>query len=161
MIMGKFVEGKTYPVYEYVLAGLMSLGVALFMFSRADEAGEAADHTMDTGSTSLAGMVLLAGYMMFDSFTSNHQSLLFKEHKMSSYQMMFGINLFSCFFTAWSLIQQGTLLSCFAFSAKYPAFMWHNLVLSLTSATGQVFIFRTLSIYGTLVFAIVMTTCAA
>lgn len=102
MLMGKLVQGKSYPIYEYVLAVVMSLGVALFMFSKADEEGKL---EADTGSTSLAGILLLAGYMGFDSFTSNYQSYLFKEHKMSSYQMMFGVNLFSCFFTLWSLLQ--------------------------------------------------------
>ena len=40
--------------------------------------------------------------MMFDSFTSNYQQGLFKGYKMSKFQMMFGVNLFSCFFTLWS-----------------------------------------------------------
>jgi adenosine 3'-phospho 5'-phosphosulfate transporter B2 len=147
--------GKTYPLYEYVLAALMSLGVAMFLFARAEEDGSA---TEELGTTTTGGAVLLIGYMVFDSFTSNYQSLLFKEHKMSSYQMMLGINVFSCFFTFWAMLQQGSLLSCITFSLEHPTFMWHNLILSLTSATGQVFIFRTLSLYGTLVFAIVMTT---
>lgn len=72
--------------------------------------------------------------------------------------MMFGVNLFSCFFTLWSLIQNGTLLSCFEFAGNYPAFLMHLLLLSLTSATGQIFIFKTISTYGALVFTIIMTT---
>jgi adenosine 3'-phospho 5'-phosphosulfate transporter B2 len=151
-----------------MLAGAMSAGVALFMFSR--EGGEAAEGD-GTGfaqyfagllsPASFGGGALLVGYMVFDSFTSNYQSLLFKEHGMSSYQMMFGINLFSCVFTLWALLQQGTLSDCIAFAAAHPDFLWHNIVLALTSATGQIFIFRTLALYGTLVFTIIMTTLVA
>lgn len=39
----------------------------------------------------------------------------------------------------------------------HPSFAWQAVLLSITSATGQLFIFRTLSVYGTLVFAIIMT----
>lgn len=56
--------------------------------------------------TTFSGLFCLMGYMAFDSFTSNWQSEVFK-HKMSSMEMMFGVNVFSCLFTSWSLIQQG------------------------------------------------------
>eukprot|EP00049_Salpingoeca_infusionum_P009590 m.162276 g.162276 ORF g.162276 m.162276 type:complete len:425 (+) comp14373_c0_seq1:255-1529(+) len=155
MIMGKFVDGKTYPVYEYVCAIIMSAGVSLFMFSKADEEGKEFD---EAEPTSFAGILLLLGYMVFDSFTSNFQSHLFSTYKMSSYQMMFGVNLFSCMFTVWSLLRAGTFFPSLEFALSTPAFLYHAIILSITSATGQMFIFYTLSEYGALVFAIVMTT---
>lgn len=91
------------------------------------------------------------------SFTSNYQGHLFKEYKPSSYQVMFGVNLFSATFTFWSLLQQGSLMSAINFTMTYPTFAWHLMLLSLTSATGQIFIFRTLQDYGVLTFSIVMT----
>lgn len=60
----------------------------------------------DAVQTTFSGLICLAGYMAFDSFTSNWQSEVFK-YKMSSMEMMFGVNVFSCLFTSWSLIQQG------------------------------------------------------
>jgi solute carrier family 35 (adenosine 3'-phospho 5'-phosphosulfate transporter), member B2 len=36
-------------------------------------------------------------------------------------------------------------------------FFWHSILLSITSATGQIFIFHTISRYGALVFTIIMT----
>lgn len=44
-----------------------------------------------------------------------------------------------------------------AFVVQYPVFLLHLVLLSFCSAVGQVFIFRTLSLYGALVFAVVMT----
>lgn len=53
--------------------------------------------------------------MMFDSFTSNWQGALFTQYRMSPVQMMCGVNLFSCIFTAVSLFQQGSFPKSFAF----------------------------------------------
>ena len=66
----------------------------------------------DGATTTFSGLFCLMGYMIFDSFTSNWQSEVFK-YKMSSMEMMFGVNVFSCIFTSWSLISQGTLISWF------------------------------------------------
>eukprot|EP00043_Microstomoeca_roanoka_P014038 m.138170 g.138170 ORF g.138170 m.138170 type:complete len:437 (+) comp15909_c4_seq3:137-1447(+) len=156
MLMGKYVQGKTYPVYEYVCAVILSIGVSLFLFSKASDEGKL--DSEDQGNTSFMGMLLLIGYMMFDSFTSNFQDHLFSSFKMSSYQMMFGVNLFSCIFTLWSLIQHGTFFECVDFTLTHPDFLVQAVILSITSATGQMFIFYTLSTYGALVFAIIMTT---
>ena len=70
------------------------------------------DPSKDAVTTTFSGLICLMGYMSFDSFTSNWQSEVFK-YKMSSMEMMFGVNVFSCLFTSWSLIQQGL---CFWFS---------------------------------------------
>eukprot|EP00045_Choanoeca_perplexa_P006627 m.57160 g.57160 ORF g.57160 m.57160 type:complete len:431 (+) comp13707_c0_seq1:173-1465(+) len=157
MIMGKFVQNKTYPAYEYACAVVLSMGVSVFLFSKAEQEGKIPDEEEDQ-QTNLSGLVLLIGYMIFDSFTSNFQAHLFGTYKMSSYQMMFGVNLFSTFFTLWSLVQRGAFGACIEFTLLYPKFMWQAVLLSITSATGQMFIFYTLSTYGALVFAIIMTT---
>lgn len=78
--------------------------------------------------------------------------------KMSKYQMMFGVNLFSCFFTLWSLLNRGKFFPALDFMMRHPDFFMHVVILSITSATGQLFIFHTIETYGPLVFTIIMTT---
>ena len=124
------------------------------MFAKADEEGKMDE---DGTATSMSGVILLVGYMMFDSFTSNYQSALFKDFKPSKFQMMFGVNLFSCFFTLWSLTLRGQFFPSVAFMFRHSTFMWHVIILSITSATGQIFIFHVISTYGPLVFTIIMT----
>jgi len=68
--------------------------------------------------TTLSGLILLASYMLFDSFTSNWQGELFTHYGMSSVQMMCGVNLFSCLFTAVSLAQQGGFIHSINFMAQ-------------------------------------------
>merc|ERR1711970_929351 len=72
--------------------------------------------------------------------------------------MMFGVNVFSCLFTSWSLIQQGSLSTSLSFIFSHPDFMWHAFVLSAASCSGQLFIYYTISQFGAVVFTIIMTT---
>ena len=151
MLMGKVVSNRTYPPNEYLTAILLSIGVSMFLLSKDDS-------SHPTTATTFAGVVILAGYMMFDSFTSNWQSELFKKHKMSSIQMMFGVNTFSCIFTVGSLLFRGEFFSNIGFILRHYDFAVHSVILSICSAVGQLFIFYTIATFGPLVFTLIMTT---
>lgn len=150
MVMGKLVSRKSYEYYEYVTAVVMSVGMTLFLLGSTEELKR---NTV----TTFSGVVILVGYMAFDSFTSNWQSELFTQYKMSSVQMMCGVNLFSCLFTAVSLIQQGGFIDSFSFMVAFPPFIFDIIILSLCSALGQLFIFLTIAQFGAVVFVIIMT----
>lgn len=153
MLMGKVVSNRTYPWHEYFTAGLLSVGVGMFLL--------AADPSADTHAsteTTFAGIVILLGYMAFDSFTSNWQSELFKTYKVSSVQMMFGVNFFSCVLTMGSLLFRGAFISSLAFLFSHVEFAFHAGILSVCSAVGQLFIFHTISMFGPIVFTLIMTT---
>ena len=59
--------GKTYPSSEYGLAALMSFGVMMFMFSKS-EGNNKNIEDMSATSTSMSGVILLVGYMLFDRY---------------------------------------------------------------------------------------------
>ena len=151
MLMGKVVSSKSYEYYEYFTAGMISVGVTMFLLSQAEEG-------KGNTVTTVSGVVIMVGYMTFDSFTSNWQAELYKQYSMSSIQMMFGVNLFSCIFTSWALLEQGGFVEGATFMLKYGSFMFHVVLLSICSATGQLFIFYTISQFGAVVFTIIMTT---
>lgn len=71
--------------------------------------------------------------------------------------MMCAVNFFSCIFTGISLMQQGGFMSSINFMMKFPAFSTDCILLSLCSAVGQYFIFKTISTFGPLIFAIIST----
>nr|CAG4638424.1 EOG090X05CU [Cyclestheria hislopi] len=150
MVMGKLVFRSKYRTYEYTTAILISVGMAAFLFG-SSEGGKG--NTV----TTFSGALLLCGYLVFDSFTANWQSALFKEHQPSSVQMMCGVNLMSCIFTAVPLIQQGGFLYSIAFAARYPHFIFDCIITAITSASGQLFIFATIANFGPVVFTIIMT----
>ncbi|KAM9316193.1 LOW QUALITY PROTEIN: adenosine 3'-phospho 5'-phosphosulfate transporter 1, partial [Gastrophryne carolinensis] len=149
MLMGKLVSRKSYEYWEYLTAALISAGVSMFLLSNGG--GSSSSRV-----TTFSGVVILSGYIVFDSFTSNWQDSLFK-YKMSSVQMMFGVNLFSCLFTVLSLLEQGGLQEAVAFMGRHPDFAFHAALLSVCSALGQLFIFYTINKFGAAVFTIIMT----
>lgn len=149
MVMGKIISRSKYEYYEYVTAVLISIGMTFFLFGSSD------DHV--GGATTASGIFLLGGYMMLDSFTSNWQNALFKEYTVTSVQMMCGVNMFSCLLTAMSLFQQSSFTTSLAFMAKYPSFIVDCLLISICSATGQLYIFYTISTFGAVTFVIIMT----
>lgn len=151
MLMGKIVSKRTYQWHEYITALFISMGVAIFMLASDDSVRG------DSKATTISGVIILLGYLTFDAFTSNWQGELFKQHHMTSMQMMAGVNLFSVIFTSVSLAEQGGFVECIAFMARQPAFVFHVILLSITSATGQLFIFYTISRFGPVTFTIIMT----
>ncbi|XP_010774805.1 adenosine 3'-phospho 5'-phosphosulfate transporter 1 [Notothenia coriiceps] len=149
MLMGKIVSHKSYEYWEYFTAVLISLGVSMFLLWSTPS-------KQPSTVTTFSGVVILIGYIVFDSFTSNWQDNLFK-YKMSSVQMMFGVNLFSCLFTVGSLLEQGAFFDSVAFMTRHSEFAFHAVLLSVCSACGQLFIFYTISQFGAAVFTIIMT----
>lgn len=110
MLMGKIVSRAKFEFYEYLTAAMISIGMLAFLL------GSKSDHHTGSSITSMTGILLLTMYLMFDSFTSNWQSDLFKNYGMSSIQMMCGVNLFSALFTAFSLAIQGGFMESFIFA---------------------------------------------
>ncbi|XP_053669521.1 adenosine 3'-phospho 5'-phosphosulfate transporter 1 [Anopheles marshallii] len=150
MIMGKIISRNKYEFYEYLTAVMISVGMIFFLTGSTDE-------SKSTAMTTLTGVLLLTFYMIFDSFTSNWQGELFKSYSMSSIQMMCGVNLFSTLFTGASLAMQGGFYSSLVFAVDHPKFVIDCIVLSISSAIGQLFIFYTIATFGAVVFTIIMT----
>ena len=152
MLMGKLVSKKTYQWHEYITAVMISFGVCMFLLTSRDS-------VRDHGTiTTLSGVVLLLMYLAFDAFTSNWQGELFNQYKMAPIQMMVGVNLFSVLFTGLSLIEQGGFFESVAFMGRQSVFIFDVMMLSICSATGQLFIFYTIAQFGAVVFTIIMTT---
>ena len=149
MLMGKIVSGKTYPVYQYVTATTISMGMTIFLYSRRNDSS--------SSISTVVGAAVLVGYMIFDSFTSNWQDKLYKEYQMTSMQMMFGINLFSVVLTVISLLEGGGFVEGLTFAGRHPEFMRDILLLSVSSAVGQLFVYFTIKQFGPVVFVTMMT----
>ena len=152
MLMGKVVSRQTYSLLEYITAGMISIGLFMFVMS-----SDATSRSSKTSTSTVSGTILLAGYLGFDAFTSNWQGRLFRVHKMSSTQMMAGSNLFAVIFAGVSLAEQGGFVEAMSFMIRHPLFISHVAIMSLTSAIGQLFIYFTIAEFGPVTFTIIMT----
>ncbi|KIH65929.1 adenosine 3'-phospho 5'-phosphosulfate transporter 1 domain protein [Ancylostoma duodenale] len=151
MLMGLVLRGQRYSWQEWGCGGAVGLGASLFLLSSGRSRAEGV-------VTSISGMFLMIGYLLFDSYTLNYQKKLFdKKPKISKYQMMMGVNVFSAILCAVSLIEQGTLFSSIDFALHHENFARDVFFLSLSGATGQLFIYSTIEKFGPIVFAVMMT----
>lgn len=97
-------------------------------------------------------------YLTCDSFTSQWQDKVFKKYNIDSYQMMLGVNTCSVILTSISLFSNGQFFNCIAFMRRHQDALVHNIILAISSATGQLFIFYTIKKFGPITFTIIMTT---
>jgi len=154
MLMGRLVSRRSYSYSDYCTAAAISIGLFLFLeTSTSVEQGSARERA----TTTVSGLILLISYLAFDSFTSNWQAELFHVYRVSSVEMMAGVNVFSVLLTSASLLEQGAFSEAVSFASRHPLFLAHVLVLSATSAVGQLFIFHTISEFGAVTFTIIMT----
>mmetsp|Transcript_1506 Transcript_1506/g.2485 ORF Transcript_1506/g.2485 Transcript_1506/m.2485 type:complete len:350 (+) Transcript_1506:102-1151(+) len=150
MIVGLLLNKKSYPFSEYVEATIITAGVTMFSLSERSAPSEQQDD-------SSLGVMLLVLYLACDSFTSQWQSRVYKQYQVDQYQMMLGVNVWSMIMTGFSLYQSGEFFTSFAFILADPTALLHMTVLSITSATGQLFIFYTIKEFGPVIFTIMMT----
>ena len=154
MLVGVLVNKTTYPLIEYLDATLITIGVGLFTVAERTTPSVRPSPAHDT----IYGIFLLLTYLICDSFTSQWQSRVLKKYQIDQYQMMLGINIWSCGLTALTLLQSGEGLLSIAFIIKDTSAFVDNIILSVTSAVGQLFIFYTIKEHGPVVFTIIMTT---
>ena len=155
-MVGKFFHKKNYPLIEYIEAIGITAGVALFMLTEKAKK----EHASGVEGDTVLGILILCVYVFCDSFTSQWQDRVYKTYRVDQYQMMFGVNFFSLLFTSMNLLWTGEMGLSLAFLAANPAALANVLTLSLTSATGQLFIFYTIKSSGRS-STIMMTTADA
>mmetsp|Transcript_2924 Transcript_2924/g.8576 ORF Transcript_2924/g.8576 Transcript_2924/m.8576 type:complete len:348 (+) Transcript_2924:306-1349(+) len=155
MLVGKFFHKKSYSWVEYLEVAGITVGVTLFMVvEQTQNAGLPREFEGD----SVLGVLILSVYVFCDSFTSQWQDRVYKTYRVDQYAMMFGVNFFSLAFTACNLLGTGDMGRSLAFLALNPDCLTNVFTLSITNATGQLFIFYTIKKFGPIVFTIMMTT---
>lgn len=157
MMVGICVNRKSYALVEYLDALLITAGVAMFSFSEKTGGGGRGSLQQQQDDTSY-GIMLLCVYLVCDSFTSQWQSRVFKQMGVDQYQAMLGGSIWSCILTATSLYLSGEGTESMQFMMADLSALSDSVVLSVTSAVGQLFIFYTVKEFGPVVFTIMMTT---
>lgn len=153
MLAGILLNKQSYPKAEYIDAVIITIGVTMFTVSERHSESHTSEH-----EDPFWGVILLAIYLACDSFTSQWQDRVYKAYNINHYQMMLGVNVWSMFFTGCSLIRNNEGLKSFMFIMGDTKALAHMTILSITSATGQLFIYYTVKEFGPVIFTIIMTT---
>jgi solute carrier family 35 (UDP-galactose transporter), member B1 len=170
MLMNVLLYRRRFLPHKYIVVGLVTFGISLFMLSAPAKKGQGAE------SGSLLGLALLLVSLLLDGATNSGQDEVFARFKISGSQMMFWMNL--CSTTLLSLVlvtplpplpaflgvdiapaRTGPeLLSALAFIRVHPAVLSDILAFSLAGALGQLFIFDTLEHFGSLTLVTITVT---
>jgi len=157
MVMGKMLGNKDYPQYDYVVALIIGVGIALFMKSSDDL--NFGYNTYDNNSESWTGIMLLVFFLFFDSFTGQWQSRMFQRHRdLSIVELLFATSAFSTVLSFITLIHENELNPAIDFIVEHYEIHAHIFVFSVCSTIGQLFIYYTIKNFGAVVFALIMTT---
>jgi len=160
MLMGTLLGTKQYPTYDYVVAVLVGVGIAVFAVSTEDlDIGQDSIGEVETISGTICGIILLLFFLVFDSFTGQYQARLFNEHpELSAYTMMFMVNTFSMIFSFITLVHTKELYDACNFVYYHAEMHIHLVIFSIASTIGQLFIFKTIKAFGPVIFAISMNS---
>lgn len=141
---------RVFPLYKYLVASAVTLGVVLFTMGN-KEVGDH-DHL-------LMGILLLSGSLLLDGITNATQDNLFKRHReLTGAHLMFGLNLVGFILGIGYCLANGQLIYSLDFINRHPLVLKEIFVYSICGALGQVFIFLTLSKFGSIVLIMVTVT---
>lgn len=163
LLMSQLVRKVKHKRSEWLFAFAISLGMFIFLMNEHKQMSSGHHHhtTVDTSSSSwsalTSGIIILALYLLFDSFTSNWQNVLLDRYNMSHTHMMAATNLFSILLTSISLVQQNIFVTAFRVLGEVHELFRDALLLSVCSAIGQTFIFYTIKHFGAVTFTLIMT----
>lgn len=146
-----FILYKTrFPMFKYIVALLVTLGVTIFTLAHSKESRKVND-----GNTAL-GLAYLIGSMLLDGLTNSTQDQLFKillKRKFTGANLMCVLNLFIFVLTTAYLVlfQKSEISEAYQFIQRYPQLLYDIVIFAGCGAIGQVFIFIILEHFDSIV----------
>ncbi|KAM0746835.1 UAA transporter [Meredithblackwellia eburnea MCA 4105] len=172
MLMNIVLYQRKFPLHKYILVGMVTVGIWMFM---AFKEGAGAKKGKGPETSSLLGLFLLGINLVLDGIVNSTQDEVFSTFKIDGPQMMFFMNVFSTLITTVAMLVPSVLTPSFlapvgseshfnalsqalSFITSHPSVTKDIILFSLTGAVGQLFIFMTLSLYGSLILVTVTLT---
>ncbi|KAK6523258.1 UDP-galactose transporter [Orbilia ellipsospora] len=161
MFLHLTIYQRRYPLYKYIVVLLVTSGVAVFTLY--NNPASAAKKHKGSDTSSLYGLLLLSINLLLDGVTNSTQDHMFATSGglVTGPQMQCGLNLVSSFLTAgWLIVNpwSSELVDAVGFMRENPGVVGDVVGFALCGAVGQVFIFYTLSRFGSLTLVTVTVT---
>eukprot|EP00798_Chlamydomonas_sp_ICE-L_P001119 gene1119-3952_t len=155
MLMGSILHGKVYSVAEYICMSLIGVGVALF--GRKSSSSTASK--LANPNTTL-GYALCFVNLAFDGYTNAAQDEINKHHPHNPpMHMMCWMNFWTSIYYAlylFGITDYGVQM--INFCSRHPDAAWDVILFCICGAGGQLFIFATIKLFGSLTNTLVCTT---
>jgi adenosine 3'-phospho 5'-phosphosulfate transporter B2 len=153
MICGRLLKNRSYSLLDYGEALLVTGLVVLFMVLF--HQGEVALNT----HTGLApGILLMAGYVVLDSFTSNIEDVIYQAKALDPAQMVLGMQAFAGVAAWFVLLVTGQLVPAITFLCRNSTALLPLFVLMFSEAIGCYACTLTVRLFGPAVFTLIMTS---
>ncbi|PWW74434.1 UAA transporter [Tuber magnatum] len=155
---------RRYPLYKYAVVFLVTAGVAIFTLHPAHPKKIKKGASSDGEKNVVYGMLLLGVNLLFDGLTNTIQDDIFSRTPkgiVSGPQMMTALNTISSMLTIGYLLLNPwstELTDALAFMKEHPKVGMDIMGFAVCGGLGQVFIFHTLSKFGSLVLVTVTVT---
>ncbi|KAK7206550.1 UAA transporter family-domain-containing protein [Myxozyma melibiosi] len=149
---------RKYSWSKYMVVLAVTCGVSMFTLYHPSASKKAAAGRQ---SSSAYGLFLLTINLLFDGLTNSTQDHIFRSQPtITGPKMMCGINVMSTFLTGLFLLSpfSSELSSAIDFFRDYPSVLRDIVLFAVCGAIGQVFIFYTLSKFGSLTLVTVTVT---
>jgi len=108
LILGTLISGKKYGPSDYIICVLITLGCTVFVLT-----GDIASPS--DRDDSIYGILFMFGYLFSDGFTSVFQEKLFKGYKMTTYNQMLYVNIYSAIISTISKLKCCPEILCLSF----------------------------------------------
>jgi len=156
---------RKYPIYKYLVVLAVTAGVAVFtLYPSTPKKPKKSAASSNDEKNVMWGMFLLGVNLLFDGLTNTIQDDIFARTPkglVTGPQMMTALNTLSSVLTSVYLLLNPwstELKDALAFVTEHPAIGMDILGFAVCGAVGQVFIFHTLSKFGSLVLVTVTVT---
>ena len=151
---------RRFPGYKYLVVGMVTAGVGMFTLFHPIE------RSKKTAPSSAWGLFLLSINLLADGFTNSTQDQIFSKNKgLTGPQMMMGLNACSTMLTATYLLvtyfipsTPSEITTVVQFVQLHPRIILDILAFAVSGAVGQIFIFLTLSMHGSLILVTITVT---
>ena len=151
---------RRFPGYKYLVVGMVTAGVGLFTLFHPIEGSK------NAVQNSAWGLFLLSINLLADGFVNSTQDQIFSGNKtLTGPQMMLGFNLCSAVLTTGYIIltyfipsRPSELSTMINFVQLHPRIVVDILAFAISGAVGQIFIFLTLSMHGSLILVTITVT---
>lgn len=149
MILGVLIARKSYPLSKYFHTLLIVIGVTIFMYKM--------DENQKSSENTAFGQILILFSLFMNGITGVIQDRITSIGRPSPQHMMMWINTWCTIILTIVILITGEWIHFLKFTSSHPQIIKDLLLISLTGAFGQFFIFTMISNFGSLPCSIVTT----